>query len=490
VNFWGGLAVAVGIVALVLSVLPDAVDQDAAMREPVVQPLTVAVIGHVELKPRYRGALLWNGSARDQTRLVEVKAGQSQIEFGPTAQELFVPDVWKVNDWYYCLEPTYGMFAIKGVPEDFGATGRCDDWAVTAAGSEADVLRDVAAVWGGYVLDIEPPQSDSVMAVTYQAHERRSEPFYYDLAKLVRGRDENKVTETYRTVGATGTGFLLGNHDTQNRWKVTRSASGIRWVKESDYYAEGEQSLILTNAHVVGAHLDGSVYTQRAEDGQAIVAVEQVVASEVLVRLNPSGAWLPAEVHAADSDKDLAMLALKQPLPDAPSVDWLPARDALEPGRAVWVAGFPMGLSNEIVTRGKVGAINHIPAAGVPLWGRNRVLANVDAMAGNSGSPVYARSGGRQVVAGVLHASYGTPLSTEGLPAGEPVNREGWRGILPWGLSETLPAPSEIIQEAERHAFVEANYKILITRDDVAAFVFEQGFSIPGLIRQFDWVGE
>jgi S1-C subfamily serine protease len=174
--------------------------------------------------------------------------------------------------------------------------------------------------------------------------------------------------------------------------------------------------LVLTNLHVVDSRLESR------EDGPEL-GLENARIQVFVGDQGGVGAW-DAHVVASDAENDLAALQLT-----AAELPYLPLgdSDAVEPGRAVRVLGFPFGRQTEVARRAEADVIPKVTVTGGSLsasradeQGETRFLQTDAAMhPGNSGGPMLDEDG---YVVGVVKMKLASSATSSGAGFTVPVN--------------------------------------------------------------------
>ena len=174
--------------------------------------------------------------------------------------------------------------------------------------------------------------------------------------------------------------------------------------------------LVLTSLHVV----DGEVPSR--EDGPEL-GLENARIQVFVGDQGGVGAW-DAHVVASDPENDLAALQLT-----AAELPYLPLgdSDAVEPGRAVRVLGFPFGRQTEVARRADADVVPKVTVTGGSLsasradeQGETRFLQTDAAMhPGNSGGPMLDEDG---YVVGVVKMKLASSATSSGAGFTVPVN--------------------------------------------------------------------
>jgi S1-C subfamily serine protease len=176
----------------------------------------------------------------------------------------------------------------------------------------------------------------------------------------------------------------------QRGWKQTREARDVELGTGSGFVIS-PSGYVLTNSHVVSGK---TVTVER--DGEPVSVDLEV--SRIEVVFPATATRLEAHVEAVDADLDIAVLSISGN--DLPFLD-LGDSDALEPGEAVQVIGFPYGRAVEVgqevteetiprptITRGSVAALRE-GSEGDPRY----IQTDANVHPGNSGGPMLDAEG-------------------------------------------------------------------------------------------------
>lgn len=477
--------------------VPTAPVDTAAMTEPVVMIASQAVLVTIDLKPEYLGPHPWASTWAKVERLMEIPAGATQLVVDPAKDELFTPAVWVQDGAPWCLAPPARLWALKGLDEEFSVPMSCKGMFSLVDGDGTALIQtarvtDVTAQPGRYIFQVDPADVVRYATATFPVYRRLLEPFLYDLQQFEVGAPNvaEKVIIQKHDIPSAATGFFAFNGPVQIRHYAQRWASSgdLSWGFQYEGAIYREQTLVLTNAHVVGNLMDDTVYGITDPEHGNVVHMQRVVAAEMFVRLNPDGAWLGAKVVAVDPELDMALVALNEPLPKTPQVNWLPAPLQLAAGDEVYVVGHPLAIGDDIITRGVVGVVAHKPAgvASGPYAVPSH-LVQVDAEGGSSGSPAYLWLDMVPYVSGILFASYGTPTA---LGDGPRCCALGNSDEVKWMFNHTpftVAPPQDADWIMAAGGFASARLKLIRTIDQIADFMFTSGVDIPALTARFEF---
>jgi S1-C subfamily serine protease len=177
--------------------------------------------------------------------------------------------------------------------------------------------------------------------------------------------------------------------------------------------------LVLTNLHVVS----DEPATQFVDGQEAQLSLES---RRIEVAIGPGGsvAVLDGAVVAKDADLDLAVLQVTAAeLPFLPFGD----SDAVEPGRAVQVLGFPFGRKVEVGREAESGVIPQVSVTAGSLsaareddaGGRRYLQTDASVQPGNSGGPMLDEDG---YAVGVVRMKLAKDATAQGAGFGIPIN--------------------------------------------------------------------